>query len=132
MILFWQGGVQAHLTSLVSSNRNISEVDFSISLLYPLHISLEKFNNLFFSYSFEYIGSTSGEEGVDHRKTRILCGGSYECDDSFFYPWEEYVLLRFRPSMYLIEKEYRLSTIMKILLCLADYLDDIVFFGEDS
>ncbi len=95
-----------------------------------LYIFFEKFYDFLFGDWFEDIGPTAWEESIDHSKARILGRSSYKSDDPFFDPRQEDILLRFRPSMDLIEEEDCLSSGFEIGLWFCDNLDDIIFLRE--
>lgn len=78
--------------------------DTRISLVYLVSIFLEKCDDIRLRDRLEDIGATAWEERIYDGKTRILRRGTDEGDDAFFDPWEEDILLRLRPAMYLIEK----------------------------
>ena len=78
--------------------------DTGIPLLYSAHIFLYECDDLCLTDRFEDIGATAREEGIDHGEARVLRRGSDERHDALLDPWEEDVLLRLGPPVYLIEK----------------------------
>ncbi len=78
--------------------------DTRISLLYVVSIFLEKCDDIRLRDRLEDIRATSWEERIYDGKTRILRRSTDEGNDAFFDPWEEDILLRLRPAMYLIEE----------------------------
>ena len=75
-----------------------------IPLLDSAHIFLYELYNICLSDWLEDMGATAREESVDHGEARVLRRGSDERHDALLDPWEEDVLLRLGPPVYLIEK----------------------------
>lgn len=120
---------------LISSRERVYspiKLNLRISLLYLLDIFLEKHYTLLGSDSLEAIDTSTRKEGIIYCEAWIFRSCTNESHDSLLHKWKENILLRFHPTMDLIEEQNSLTPRGKILSRSLNYLHDIFFFWENS